>query len=131
MSDTDRTDILTQAQQAILRERELRKYHVVVTNVRRAEYITEIPLPPSIEAYWAETRCTEKHHHNIPCLWVDLAVHMPDGTWKVVFMNSLVRPGMTVEQGVQALISELIHENRKMAINEISQMAQEEGMDDG
>lgn len=96
--------LLIQAQHSILHERERRKYAVAVGRARRSYGIAGVPMPEGLEAYVAETTCTV---HERPCLWADWAFHLPDGTFRVVLMTDLTRPGMLLEESVRALFTEL------------------------
>ena len=96
-------DILTQVQHAIQKERERRKYQVVVGQPHRAYGIADVRIPQSLECYVAETTCTVHEH---PCVWVDWAFRIK-GEWRVVLFNDIFRPGKVLEEGIRELLAEL------------------------
>lgn len=100
------------AQHAIEAELDRRGYQVTVGPVHRAYGIAEIRIPVALEAYVAETRCTV--HAESPCLWVDWAFRRPDGSFRVVLQNDLLRLGMMLEDSVRTLFAELAAEQRAM-----------------
>jgi len=97
-----------QAQEAIIDERKRRDYEVVVTNTRRAFGMCGIGFPQGIEGYVADTICTVEKHKAHPCEWRDFAFRLEGGTFFVVLMSDVARPGMMIEDSVRLLIHELL-----------------------
>ena len=100
--------VLAAVQAAILQERARREYAVVIGPARKAFGIAGVRLPSGIESYVVETACTVQHESGIPCLWIDHAFRLPDGSFRVVLQNDLVRPGLMIEESVRALFRELV-----------------------
>lgn len=100
-------DYSIEAQQVIQHERTTRNYAATTGPARPAYGIAGIPMPRELEAYVAETTCTVQHENKGQCLWIDWAFRLPDGSFRVVLQNDLVRPGMMIEESVQALFAEL------------------------
>jgi hypothetical protein len=102
---TKQEDRLAQVQQAILQEREKRECSVVVNNPRRTYSIAGIPIPGNLQGYVADTTCTVKHHHDIPCQWLDYVFYRGEQAY-VVLWNEFARSGLLTDR-IRVVFAEL------------------------
>lgn len=107
MMSNELNNKVTQVQEAILSERQRREYAVVVGIPQRTYAICGIRIPGCLEAYYAETTCTVKHEHGIPCQWIDYAFLLPNGERRIFLWNDLLRGGMLLEQSIRAIFADL------------------------
>ena len=103
-------EILTQARQAIEQERTRRKYSVIVGKPMRIYHIAEVSIPPTLQAYIADTRCTVQHDHGIPCRWADFVI-VHQGKVHVILESDLLRPGMFINDSIRAILTEIQRED--------------------